>query len=140
MKLVIAGSRSVDDHDPKNYMVLVNAMKKHGFSADNVDEVISGTAVGPDRLGEKWALVNDVPVARYPAQWSEYGARAGVVRNAQMSSISDAALILWDGVSKGTRNMISEMKRLNKPYYLEIVDVVYPDQRNPLEKLLTSGH
>jgi hypothetical protein len=121
-------------------MVLVNAMKKHGFSKDNVTEVVSGTAVGPDRIGERWALVNDVPVARFPALWSEYGARAGVVRNAQMGVYAEVSLILWDGVSKGTRNMISEMKRLDKPCYVEIVDVIHPDTRNPLEKLLTAGH
>src|SRR5690606_7948711 len=115
---------------------LLAALAKHGFHRGNVDEVVCGGAVGPDKLGEKWALVNDVPVAYFPAQWNRYGDAAGPMRNRQMAEYADEALILWDGVSPDTRNMIKEMKRLNKPYFLELVDEVI---ESPITQMFASA-
>ena len=35
-----------------------------------------------------------------------------------MGEYADAAIIFWDGKSKGTAHMIKTMKRLKKPYYV----------------------
>ena len=117
MKVVIAGSRGLDD-----YLYLDAAIKDTGFV---ITEVVSGGAGGVDSLGERWAEVNGIPLNRKPADWNRYAeasARtgrsnpAGMIRNREMAEYCDAAVIIWDGVSPGTKNMIAEMARFrNKP-------------------------
>ena len=113
MKVVIAGSRTIT-----NYSIIEFNMRK----IKGVTEVISGTADGPDKLGERWAEENNIPVKRMPADWSK-GKSGGPIRNRKMAEYTDSAVIFWDGKSKGTTNMIKEMERLNKPYLLIEVTV-----------------
>jgi hypothetical protein len=84
-----------------------------------LSEVISGTATGVDKLGEQWANAKNIPIKRMPADWS-IGKHAGHVRNREMAEYADFAIILWDGQSPGTKGMIKEMKRINKPYFLDL--------------------
>jgi hypothetical protein len=76
MKILIAGGRDFADKQ-----FLEQYMSKY---LEDATLVISGTAKGADRLGEKWAQANDIPVDRYPAQWSRYGGAAGPIRNQEM--------------------------------------------------------
>jgi len=76
MRVLIAGGRKFND-----VAFLSKYLEKY---VGAVSLVISGTAKGADRLGEKWAKSNGVPVERYPAQWSRYGAAAGPIRNQKM--------------------------------------------------------
>lgn len=73
--------------------------------------VISGHAVGADKLGEAWAKKNSIPIDPHPALWSKYGNAAGPIRNREMAKQADALIAFWDGKSKGTENMILEAHR-----------------------------
>lgn len=112
MRVIIAGSRSVDDNWNGG---LADAVHKFENTIGNVDEVISGCAKGADELGEAWADLYNIPVTRYPAQWTEYGRRAGIIRNEAMGKVADGLIALWDGSSKGTKHMIECMAKLKKP-------------------------
>lgn len=114
MKVIIAGSRKISD-----YSELLTAIARARFE---ITEVVCGMAIGTDKLGEKWARVNNLPVKEMPADWNKYGKPAGPIRNKQMAEYADAAIVLWDGKSDGSRNMISEMNRLNKPVFIKIVE------------------
>jgi hypothetical protein len=103
MRLIIAGSRDIVD-----YQILVIAMEKYKLSPD---VIISGTARGTDKLGERWAKEHNIPVEKYPADWDTYGKSAGYRRNAEMANAADALLALWDGKSKGTKHMIDLAKK-----------------------------
>ena len=98
MKTIIAGSRGI-----VNYTDLLIAMKNVEW---DITEVVSGCAKGVDKLGEMWAENNKVNITRFPAQWKLHGKAAGHARNEQMASYADALLAVWDGESKGTKNMI----------------------------------
>lgn len=100
MRTIIAGSRACSD-----YNTLLRAIS----DIDRIiTTVISGTAQGADKLGERWAEKNNIPVERYPAFWELYGKSAGYVRNETMATraLHGALLALWDGKSKGTKHMI----------------------------------
>lgn len=114
MKLIIAGSRSI-----KDYTVLCNAIAQSDFC---ISEVVSGCARGVDKLGERWASERNLIVTRMRADWGRFGQAAGLYRNSEMASYADAAIILWDGESRGTLHMIDCMRRAGKPFE------VYDDQ------------
>lgn len=131
MKVVIAGSRTIKDYD-----IVAEAVEQSGF---DISTVISGCAWGVDKLGEEWAGNNNVSVIQCPADWSNlkhprcsirygrngkpYNALAGMIRNEEMADKCDAAIIIWDGVSKGSMNMYELAVARGKQVYLETVDV-----------------
>jgi uncharacterized phage-like protein YoqJ len=99
-----------------------------------ITEVVSGTANGVDKAGEAWAasqLRQEYPVqnfaptiTRFPADWDKYGKAAGHIRNKQMAEYADALLLIWDGDSRGSRNMKETMIALGKPVY-EVILYTY---------------
>lgn len=100
MKTIIAGSRSITD--PK---VVERAILESKF---NITEVVSGGALGVDRIGEDWAWAKRLPVKVFPAKWEQHGKAAGHLRNAEMADYAEALIAVWDGRSRGTGNMIEE--------------------------------
>lgn len=91
-------------------------MKVAIFQSDfSISEVVSGCARGPDSLGERWAIETSIPIHKFPADWGRFGRAAGKYRNSDMGNYADAAIILWDGESRGTLDMIDKMRRLGKP-------------------------
>jgi YspA, cpYpsA-related SLOG family len=119
MKVVIAGSRTIS-----NNAFVYKAIENSGFK---IDEVVCGCAIGVDRIGQQWAILNDVPVKEFPADWNTYGNAAGVIRNVKMADYADAAIIIINGKSlvegktPGSLNMIKEIKKFNKPYFIDIL-------------------
>ena len=113
MKTIIAGSRGITDIQHIRDAVA-------GFDGE-ISEVVSGTARGVDRLGEQWAQEQSVPVARFPADWNQHGKKAGYLRNREMAAYADALIAVWDGVSRGTKNMIEEMEELEKVVHVHRV-------------------
>jgi|688.fasta_scaffold00571_65 hypothetical protein len=111
MRTIIAGSRSITDP-----AWLDRALAKCGWTPT---VVLSGTAPGADRLGERWANYNYVPIERYPADWNTHGKRAGFLRNTQMAEHADALIALWDNVSPGTQHMIAIATRLGLRLHVE---------------------
>lgn len=118
MKLIIAGSRTFGKYLHDTILLELTLQK---INADApVSEVVSGCAKGADAGGESWANRLRIPIKKFPAKWSNLGKRAGHARNAEMADYADRAVVFWDGKSKGSKNMIEQMKKRNKP-----VEVVY---------------
>lgn len=104
MKTIIAGSRTFNKIE-----YLVETLSD--FKEWTITEVVSGCAKGVDTFGEIWAEGNNLPVKKFPANWNEYGKRAGPIRNEEMAKYANACIIFWDGNSKGTKNMIENAKK-----------------------------
>ena len=100
MRTIIAGSRTIKDYD-----IVKEAIEKSGFQ---ITTLISGTAPGVDQLGEKWANENGVSIEIHPADWDKWGRAAGPIRNKEMADCAEACIIVWDKVSKGTKNMMMQ--------------------------------
>jgi hypothetical protein len=116
MKTIIAGSRSITD--PSFLESAITKAKEQGIE---ITEVVSGMAGGVDQMGEKWARDHGILVTIIPAKWKLYGLRAGPIRNAHMAQYADAAIILWDGKSKGTKNMIYCARRKGLKSYITVI-------------------
>lgn len=119
MKVIIAGSRDVND-----YSLVVKAIESSGY---NITEVVCGCAIGIDTLGEQWARANNIPIKEMPADWDRNGRAAGPIRNRQMAEYADAAIVVWDGKSLGSRNMVENMIRRKKPYYVALTSTTLED-------------
>ena len=108
MKLIIAGSRNFI-----NYTSLVvevdNLLKEH----PEIDTIISGDAMGADRLGARYALENGLYLISMPADWNKFGKSAGYKKNEEMAKTAQACICFWDGQSKGTKHMIDLAKKYN---------------------------
>jgi len=68
--------------------------------------ILSGGAIGADRMGESYAHKRELECIRIPAPWDELGKSAGYVRNDFMAQHADACIVFWDGKSRGTKHMI----------------------------------
>ncbi|MGQ2683349.1 hypothetical protein ACT6CD_08505 [Campylobacter coli] len=117
VRLLIAGSRNID----YGYINILNRLLIPRL--DKLECIVSGMARGADMLGYKFAKTNNIPVKEFPAKWDIYGKSAGYKRNQQMaeyllsdSSIFPYAIVLWDGVSKGTKHMIDILDKANIQY------------------------
>lgn len=69
---------------------------------------------GVDQAGELWARRNGMEVLVVRAEWERYGRRAGMIRNGVMAEIGGLLggrlLAIWDGRSRGTRNMVEQAR------------------------------
>jgi hypothetical protein len=107
MKLIVAGSRHFDQAEPVKKYITSAVRDLESITESKVTEIVSGTARGIDTIGEEWARENGIPVKRFPADWDTYGKRAGHIRNREMAEYADAALVIWDGKSRGSANMVA---------------------------------
>lgn len=109
IRVCIAGTRTFND-----YSLLKTIITNAFFDISRL-HIISGHAKGADELGERFANENNLLLDIYPADWHLYRNRAGAIRNAEMAQVSDCLVAFWDGESRGTKNMIKNMKKLKKP-------------------------
>lgn len=125
MKTIIAGSREITD-----YSVVCAAIQASGFT---ITEVVSGRARGVDLLGERWAAEHKIPIRVFPADWRKHGKAAGPIRNGEMAryvSNGDGgqAIIVWDGVSRGSADMARQAKENGLNVFVYRVDAAAGDQ------------
>lgn len=117
-RVIIAGGREYDDYE--------GLCRICDFTLSQLKtdiEIVSGTARGADKLGEAYAKERGYPIEPFPAPWDDvegkepheiryhkdgkpYWVGAGHYRNEQMAEYADAAIVFWDGESKGAKNMI----------------------------------
>lgn len=79
-----------------------------------ITKVVSGRAAGVDTLGEEWAKKNNLVVIPFPADWDQYGKRAGPIRNGDMALCADMLVAFPARGSAGTQDMIRQMMALRK--------------------------
>lgn len=122
IRIIIAGTRTFIDYDALyDATNQVIAKLKEDLPSHDIT-IISGNAPGADRLGERYARKCGYGLKIFPAQWSAYGKMAGPMRNRQMLSYATegipVVIAFWDGVSRGTRNMIDIALDANALVYL----------------------
>lgn len=109
MKLLIVGSRSITSFDLTPHL------------PDEVTLIISGGAGGVDALAEEYADRHRLSKLILRPDYKRFGKGAPLKRNEQMVAAADAVLVVWDGVSRGTKYTIDHARAQGKP-----VTVVQP--------------
>ena len=128
LRVIIAGGRDFDDF-PLLINKCIEIIAEETKEDDTIERIriVSGTARGADKLGEQFANIAHYDVARFPADWDTHKKSAGYIRNAEMAKFASedgnkgVLIAVWDGKSRGTKNMIDLAKR----YGLEVHIVNY---------------
>lgn len=102
MKLLVAGSRSIKEYDLE------------GLVPEGVTLIITGGAVGIDEIAEEYADKKRISKLVLRPRYDLYGRGAPLKRNEAMLEFCDAALVIWDGRSRGSRYTIEQAKKMGK--------------------------
>ena len=102
MKLAIIGSRSIKELNLSNYLPC------------GVSEIVSGGAIGPDRIAAEYARNNGIILVEFLPEYARYGQGATHKRNRQIAEYADEVLAFWDGRSTGTMRTVELFKSLGK--------------------------
>jgi hypothetical protein len=83
-------------------------------SRPDVGILVSGGAIGVDRIGESLAIAAGKRTHVIRPDWKRYGKSAGMRRNADIIAMADEVHAFWDGESPGTDGAINIAKRMKK--------------------------
>lgn len=108
MNLLIVGSRNIKSFDISPYIP-----KDTGL-------IITGGAIGIDRLAEKYADDHKISKLILRPQYCLYKKAAPLKRNEKMVDIADKIIVIWDGKSKGSKYTADYAQKTNKDIKLII--------------------
>lgn len=120
-RIIVAGSRTITGEAA--HLLVRAGLSLYGVSY-NTDIIIAGGAKGVDAAARDVAASLSIMYEEYPADWDRYGKSAGPIRNAEMASVADALVLIWDGQSRGS----AHMRRTARERGLEIVEIVVADR------------
>ena len=120
MKVIIAGPRDISDKELIKKVVCNSGIE--------ITELVCGMAPGVDQTAYViYKLEQGIPCKKMPAAWDDlnapgaivrinkfgkkYNVLAGFARNTKMAEYADALIAIWDGKSRGTRDMIDTAKK-----------------------------
>lgn len=122
MRTIIAGSRKgIVRQDVED------AMESCPFESQ-ILTVLCGRARGVDIMGQFWAKDRNIPVLIFPADWDRFHKRAGFIRNQQMAENADALVLVWDGKSRGSKDMLQRAERLGLKIHIWIPERYEQDE------------
>lgn len=126
MRLVIFGSRTIP---LEKGLIAIGELL--GTRLSEVTEVISGTAIGADNIGEIWAKTHGIPLLLFPPDKKHGFPAALFIRNSEMAMFTDEGICLWDGESRGSQHMMKQMDKYNKPFKTTIIPII-PEPAAPI--------
>ena len=110
MKILIAGSRSIEEFDLSPHIPIETEL------------IISGGARGIDSVAEKYADQHSISKLILRPDYRCYGKGAPIKRNEKMVEIADLVLVIWDGVSRGAKYTAEYARKKGKQVVLITVD------------------
>lgn len=108
MKVAIIGSRTV-----KNPKIVLKKMLEE--VPNECSEIVSGGAVGVDKLGEEFASIHSLKL-------TVINSEDPTQKSAEISAYADCLIAFWDSTSRGTAGIISSFTKLSKPVKIIIIN------------------
>lgn len=107
-KLIISGPRTC-----RKFTTVSSEIAKYIKEINGVDEIITGGSTGVDLIAKEYALQNKIAYKEFAPNWQDDLNAAGMVRDARMAEYGTHLLVLSNGASKESRNLIAEAKKNN---------------------------
>jgi len=110
VRVAMAGSRSFGDYElfRKDADLILKVFKKM--------QVVSGGAKGTDGLASRWCEERGVEIEEKIPNYEAHSDKiAPLLRNTQIVDAVDCGVVWWDGVSKGSLNVIVKFAKAKKP-------------------------
>ncbi len=107
-KLIISGLRTCDRKD-----TVFSEISKYLSEIGPVEEIVSGGSTGVDTFAREYAESHQIKFKEFPANWQDDLNAAGMIRDARMAEYGTHLLVLSNGVSKESRNLVEEARRNN---------------------------
>jgi len=106
MKVAVIGSRGLHD-------------ECYDCISDNIpvgcSEIITGGAVGIDTVAARYASEHSLKLSIIEPDYDAHDRSAPIIRNEEIVRASDFVLVIWDGRSRGSLNVIMTCLKINKP-------------------------
>ena len=109
MKLAVIGSRTF-----RNYSYLEKTLDEAPFQ---IETIISGGAVGADKLSIKYAKSRDIVWTEFLPDHKRYK-HPYHHRNRLIAEACDVLIAFWDGHSTGTKYTIGYARRIGKKVHI----------------------
>ena len=109
IRLLVCGGRGFRDWD------LLSRTLANIRAAEPIARIIHGGADGADRLADRWAVENGVPVSLYLPDWDNLGRAAGPRRNQYMLDDGKPHRVIAFQGGRGTADMIRRAKKAGVP-------------------------
>ena len=103
MKVAVIGSRNL------------TVPNLGGYLPAETTELVSGGAKGVDTSAKEYAETHGIKLVEFLPDYSRFGRGAPLKRNLQIIEYADLVLAFWDGKSRGTKYVIDNCKKLEKP-------------------------
>ncbi len=102
MTVAIIGSRGLEITDFGKYL------------PKETTTIVSGGAKGIDSCAKKYADENGISCIEILPKYDMYGRAAPLKRNLEIIDAADIVLAFWDGLSRGTKYVIDNCRKINK--------------------------
>ncbi|HWQ66451.1 MAG TPA: DUF2493 domain-containing protein [Methanospirillum sp.] len=107
-KLIISGVRTCDRKD-----TVFAEINKYIAEIGAIDEIVAGGSTGVDMIAKMYAESMNIKYKEFAPNWQDDLNSAGMVRDARMAEYGSHLLVLSNGVSKESKNLIAEARRNN---------------------------
>lgn len=113
VRVGIVGSRSITDEE---YVFYVLNFYLRRLLAEKEVIIVSGGAVGTDKIAEKFAEQKGIEAEIYEPEYDKFPTKvAPIKRNQTIVDNSDYLIAIFDGSSKGTASTIRMAEKRNIP-------------------------
>ena len=109
MRIAVVGSRNLNIENMEDYIPI------------DTDEIVTGGAKGIDKCAVRFAQKIGIKYTEILPNYKKYGIAAPIVRNKKIVKSVEAAVIFWDGKSKGTKSVIDFCNEFDVPIILSII-------------------
>lgn len=107
-KLIIAGIRTCNRKES-----VFAEINKFIDEIGAIDEIVAGGSTGVDLIAKMYAEEKNITYKEFVPNWQDDLNAAGMVRDARMAEYGTHLLVLSNGVSKESKNLLAEAKRNN---------------------------
>ena len=96
MRVAIIGSRNLRIENIEKYI------------PDECGEIVTGGARGIDTCAAEYARSKGIKLTEFLPDYRRYGRGAPIIRNREIIEYAQRVVVIWDGRSRGSDNVIKE--------------------------------